>query len=215
MNISCQIARWLGGCGEIIRAGKIFWNGGLTVRQFKGFLIYLFAKVIHHMNNMAVLFMDDFAFLTYLERKIVESSIESVASSGLDVGVARFLGISETGDDGIRLADIRAKAASDLTDYGKVLMAALDKMGIRIPPAIQLHSPDEGHVVALGDNAGVAQVTDLINNDTVLLKRFKEIEVLHVLIRRAELRLAGQPMTSQHFNLGLTSLGCIAFFTEA
>lgn len=125
-----------------------------------------------------------------------------------------FWGAGEAGDEGIRLSDIRAKAAADLTDYGRVLMAELGKLGIRIPPAIQLHSPDEGHVLAMGDNAGINQITDLINNDTVLLKRFKEIEVLHVLIRRAELRMTGQPMTCQHFNLGLTSLGCIAFFTE-
>jgi len=145
----------------------------------------------------------------------VESSNETVTISGLDAGVARFLGAGNAGSEGIRLGDIRAKAASSLTEYGKTLMEALRPLNVRIPPAIQLHSPDEGHVVALGDNVNAAQIGELINNDTMLLKRFKEIEVLHVLIRRAELRLAGQPMTCQHFNLGLTSLGCIAFFTEA
>ncbi|MDR3411805.1 MAG: hypothetical protein P4L87_12835 [Formivibrio sp.] len=133
----------------------------------------------------------------------------------LDEGIARFLGVTDAGVEGIRMADVRAKAASDLTVYGANLVDALSKLGIHIPPAVQLHSPDEGHVIAMGDHPALQQITDLINNDLSLLKRFKEVEVLHVLMRRAELRLAGKPMTCQHFNLGLTSLGCIAFFTEA
>lgn len=173
--------------------------------------------LIRGMNNKANACMDDFVIrINGKERIAVEASNEAVVSSGLDAGIARFLGASDAGDeDGIRLADIRAKAASDLTEYGKVLTEAINRLGVRIPPAIQLHSPDEGHVLAMGDNARIAEVTELINNDTMLLKRFKEVEVLHVLIRRAELRLSGQSMTCQHFNLGLTSLGCIAFFTEA
>lgn len=140
------------------------------------------------------------------------SAEESVA---LDEGIARFLGGGEASEGGISLGDVRAKAASELTAYGQILQAELGKRGIRIPPAIQLHSPDEGHVLALGDHPATTEISDLINNDMFLLKRFKEVEVLHVLLRRAELRMNKQPMTCQHFNLGVTSLGCIAFFTEA
>ncbi len=131
----------------------------------------------------------------------------------LGEGIARLLG-GEAGEDGIPLGDIRAKAASELTAYGQTLLAELEKRGYRVPPAVQLHSPDEGHVIALGDHPATSAISDLINNDLFLLKRFKEVEVLHVLLRRTELRKTGQPMTCQHFNLGLTSLGCIAFFTE-
>ncbi|SFN22786.1 hypothetical protein SAMN05660284_00925 [Formivibrio citricus] len=136
-------------------------------------------------------------------------------SMTLDEGIARFLGVGETCEGGVPLGDIRVKAASELSAYGQVLQAELGKRGIRIPPAIQLHSPDEGHVLALGDHPATAEITDLINNDMLLLKRFKEVEVLHVLLRRAEQRINKQAMTCQHFNLGMTSLGCIAFFTEA
>lgn len=144
----------------------------------------------------------------------MEASVKSVEDAGLDQGIARFLGVKGVGDDGIRMADVRTKAASELTLYGAALLDILVSLGIHIPPAIQLHSPDEGHVVAMGDHPAADQVAALINNDSCLLKRFKEVEVLHVLMRRAELRLAGQPMSCQHFNLGLTSLGCIAYFTE-
>ncbi len=145
----------------------------------------------------------------------MDAHVESVAGAGLDEGIARFLGVKDAGDDGIRMTDVRTKAASELTLFGASLADALSKLDIRIPPAVQLHSPDEGHVVALGDHPATQQITELISSDLSLLKRFKELEVLHVLLRRAELRHAGQPMTCQHFNLGLTSLGCIAFFTEA
>lgn len=144
----------------------------------------------------------------------MEADAEVVTSTALDEGIARFFGVSSAENDGISLADIRLKAASELSSYGACLMAEFAKIGVHIPPAVQLHCPEEGHVIVLGDNPAFQEITNLVNNDMFLLKRFKEVEVLHVLLRRAELRLAGHPMTCQHFNLGLTSLGCIAFFTE-
>ncbi len=141
--------------------------------------------------------------------------VSEVESAALDEGIARFLGVDGSTEGGVSLSDVRAKAASELTALGLLLQAALSQRGIRMPPAIQLHSPDEGHVRALGDHPATEEITELINNDTCLLKRFKEVEVLHVLLRRADLRASKQSMTCQHFNLGLTSLGCIAFFTEA
>lgn len=145
----------------------------------------------------------------------MEACIDRTESAELDEGIARLLGIGNPAGDSIRMADVHARAASELTVYGASLLDELSKLGIRIPPAVQLHSPDEGHVVALGSHPATEQITELINGNLFLLKRFKEVEVLHVLMRRVELRQAGQPMTCQHFNLGLTSIGCIAFFTEA
>lgn len=145
----------------------------------------------------------------------MEACIDNTTNVELDEGIARLLGVSDASGNHIRMTDVRARAARELSAYGHSLQEEFAKLGIRIPPAIQLHSPDEGHVVALGDHPSVDQVTDLINNNLMLLKRFKEVEVLHVLVRRVELRSAGQPMTCQHFNIGVTSIGCIAFFTEA
>lgn len=140
---------------------------------------------------------------------------EVMEKASLDEGIARFFGVSDVQSGGLPMSDIRSKAATELSSFSASLTAEFAKMGVRIPPAIQLHSPEEGHVIALGDNPATQQITNLINGDVFLLKRFKEVEVLHVLMRRVELRLANQPMTCQHFNIGLTSLGCIAFFTEA
>lgn len=144
----------------------------------------------------------------------MEVGVEEMECTMLDEGIARLFGVKDPDAGGLSMTDIRAKAASMLSRYSASLLEEFDRQGIRIPPAVQLHCPDEGHVVALGDHPALKQITDLINNDASLFGRFKEVEVLHVMMRRAELRLAGQPMTCQHFNLGLTSLGCIAFFTE-
>ncbi len=144
----------------------------------------------------------------------MEVGVEEMECTMLDEGIARLFGVKDPDVGGLSMADIRAKAASMLSRYSTSLLETLGKQGIKIPPAVQLHCPDEGHVVALGDHPSIKQISDLINNDISLFGRFKEVEVLHVMMRRAELRLAGQPMTCQHFNLGLTSLGCIAYFTE-
>ncbi|TJZ76235.1 hypothetical protein [Chitiniphilus eburneus] len=132
-------------------------------------------------------------------------------SSALDDGVARFLGAS--GEDGeVRLSDIRAKAAIELKKYGEDLGALLVQQKITIPPAIQLTSADDGRVAVQGDHPAREQIEAFINGDTRLLKWFKEIEVLFEILRRTELRGAADPQPAQHFNLGLTSLGSIAFF---
>lgn len=144
----------------------------------------------------------------------MDAVAEVMEKAALDEGIARFFGVSDIQSGGLPLSDVRSKAAAELSSFGTSLNAELAKIGVHIPPAIQLHSPDEGHVLALGDNPATQQITDLINGDVFLLKRFKEVEVLHVLMRRVELRLSNQAMTCQHFNIGLTSLGCIAFFTE-
>ncbi len=133
--------------------------------------------------------------------------------TALDDGVARFLGLA--GNDGqVRLSDIRSKAANELTRYGDDLMGHLSGLGVTVPPAIQLASNEGGQVNVLGDHPAKTQIESFINNDTRLLKWFKEIEVLHEILRRAELSGRSEEFTRQHFNLGLTSIGSIAFFAE-
>ncbi len=145
---------------------------------------------------------------------MVDAHVELPMPSGLDQELARLLGAGRLRKEGIPLADLRAKAASELGDYGRRLDMILAGERIRIPPAIHLHATEDGHVVALGNHSERSRVAELINRDDGLLLRFREVELLHVLIRRAEQARNGQSMTCQHFNIGLTSLGCIAFFTE-
>ncbi len=133
-------------------------------------------------------------------------------SDPLDSGVVRFLGLTGT-DDGIKLNDIRSKAASELKRFGDDLGQHLKEIDISVPPAIQLRSTEEGGVAVFGDHFGKEKIESFINTDTRLMKCFKEVEVLHEILRRAELRGTGQTTEGQHFNLGLTSLGSIAFFS--
>ncbi|GAB7125796.1 hypothetical protein JCM19000A_03030 [Silvimonas sp. JCM 19000] len=136
---------------------------------------------------------------------------EQASSEALDEGVARFLGLGDT-DAGVRIADIRAKAASELKRYGDDVIATLAQAAITIPPAVQIRSGADNGIEVVGEHAAREQIETLINGDTRLLKWFKEIEVLHEILRRAELRNAEELPDNQHFNLGLTSLGAIAFF---
>ncbi|KAF0811679.1 hypothetical protein IGB42_03837 [Andreprevotia sp. IGB-42] len=130
----------------------------------------------------------------------------------LDDGIARFLGVSDP-DEGIKLGDIRQKAASELKRYGEDLQGQLSARGITVPPAFQLRSIEGGNVGVAGDHPEKAQIEGLINADTRLLKWFKEVEVLHEILRRTELSGSEENLADQHFNLGLTSLGAIGFFT--
>jgi hypothetical protein len=131
---------------------------------------------------------------------------------GLDDGIARFLGVSDP-EEGIKLADVRSKAASELQRYGDDLSGLLAQQGITVPPAFQLRSVEGGNVAVAGDHPSKAAIEGMINADTRLLKWFKEVEVLHDILRRAELRGSEQTLDGQHFNLGLTSIGAIGFYT--
>ena len=137
---------------------------------------------------------------------------DTAPSEALDEGVARFLGLGDT-DAGIRLADIRAKAASELKRYGDDIGEHLAKAAIAIPPAIQIRSTETHGVEVVGDHPSKAKIEALVNGDTRLLKWFKEVEVLHEILRRAEFSEKALAANRHHFNLGLTSLGSIAFFS--
>ncbi|WP_035055531.1 hypothetical protein [Andreprevotia chitinilytica] len=131
---------------------------------------------------------------------------------GLDEGIARFLGASDP-DEGIKLADVRQKAASELKRYGDDLLEHLGQLGVNVPPAIQLRSTEGGLVLVASESDAKDKIEAFINADTRLLKWFKEVEVLHDILRRTELRDSDEKLADQHFNLGLTSLGAIAFYT--
>ncbi|AOX99336.1 hypothetical protein BJP62_02030 [Jeongeupia sp. USM3] len=109
---------------------------------------------------------------------------------------------------------MRDKAATELTRLGDEIGACLDRLAVRIPPAVQLYSSADGRIVVGSEHAAKDAIEASLNGDTRVLKMFKEVEVLYDILRKAELRGTGR-FESQHFNLGLTSLGCIAFFTES
>ncbi|GHD60961.1 hypothetical protein [Jeongeupia chitinilytica] len=131
----------------------------------------------------------------------------------IDEGIARFLGIDPNAET-FRLTDVRNKATSELKNLGDEITAHLDAIGVRIPPAVQFVGGEAGHIVVASEHADKASIETRLNGDTRVLKMFKEVELLFEILRKAELRDT-ERFKSQHFNLGLTSLGSIAFFTEA
>ncbi|UXY14173.1 hypothetical protein N8I74_12680 [Chitiniphilus purpureus] len=132
--------------------------------------------------------------------------------AALDDGVARFLGVCAQ-DGELRLSDIRSKAASELKRYGDDLVTHLTQQGVTVPPAIQIAGTEDGRITVLGEHPAKEQIETLVNNDTRLLKWFKEIEVLFEILRRSELRGTEAQLEAQRFNLGLTSIGSVAFFS--
>jgi len=144
----------------------------------------------------------------------VNMMADAVLEMSMDEGILRLLGAQSSGNEAqIALTDVRARAASELSRYGEKLVADLAMIGVTVPPAIQLQSTDETHVVVIGEHAKASAIADLINGDTCLLKWFKEVELLYTVIRRVETRMTGEDFAHQHFNLGVTSVGCIVFFT--
>ncbi|WP_373975962.1 hypothetical protein NT239_04105 [Chitinibacter sp. SCUT-21] len=123
--------------------------------------------------------------------------------------------VSEKGpQDGIGLSDLKASAANELRRFGDDLSSHLAAhTAIQVPPAYQLRSTSNGQVCVVGEHPDKAKIENYLNSDTRLLKWFKEIEVLFEIQRRLELNATGGTMDDQVFNLGMTSLGSIAFFT--
>ncbi|BCL75326.1 hypothetical protein JHS3_10620 [Jeongeupia sp. HS-3] len=130
----------------------------------------------------------------------------------LDEGIARFLGIVPNGGT-FRLADVRQKAAAELKHLGDEIGGHFDAMDVHIPPAVQLSGGEAGEIVVTSEHAAKEAIEARLNADTRVLKMFKEVELLYEILRKAELRDTDR-FKNQHFNLGLTSLGSIAFFTE-
>ncbi|QLI80418.1 hypothetical protein HZU75_02065 [Chitinibacter fontanus] len=124
--------------------------------------------------------------------------------------------VSDSGaQDGIELSDLKSSAANELSRFGDDLASHLAAHAqVHVPPAYQLRSTAQGQVAVIGDHPDKEKIETYLNNDTRLLKWFKELEVLFEIQRRLELDALGESMQGQVFNLGMTSLGCIAFFTN-
>ncbi|WP_028448801.1 hypothetical protein [Chitinibacter tainanensis] len=116
---------------------------------------------------------------------------------------------------GIELSDFKARTAHELRRFGEDLASHLSiHAHVQVPPAYQLRSTSAGGVMVVGDHPNKAAIEQYLNQDTRLLKWFKEIEVLFEIQRRLELDQGGEEMRGQVFNLGMTSIGSIAFFTN-
>ncbi|WP_410498923.1 hypothetical protein [Chitinibacter sp. S2-10] len=142
----------------------------------------------------------------------LEPVVDQQGSTLLDL--AKML--SDSGDNtGIAFADLKAKAANELRRFGEDLGSHLAAHAqVHVPPAYQLRSTAAGQVEVIGDHPDKAAIENYLNQDTRLLKWFKEIEVLYEIQRRFELNQSDTPAEDQVFNLGITSLGSIAFFTS-
>jgi hypothetical protein len=115
---------------------------------------------------------------------------------------------------GIGLSDLKNSATSEVRRFGEDLAShLLAHTKITVPPAFQLQSAPEGKIQVVGDHPNKAAIEAYLNENTRLLKWFKELEVLFEIQRKLELGAGSDEMSKQVFNFGLTSLGGIAFFT--
>lgn len=130
----------------------------------------------------------------------------------LDDGLARIFGIGPD-QAGVHLDAIRAKAATNLGAYGRLLADLFSRQAIPVPPPVHLQWWQEGSRIRVaGDHADRERIEILLNGDGELVEEFKELELLHEIVRSTE--LAGQAdVVEHHFNIGITSSGPVAFFT--
>lgn len=139
-------------------------------------------------------------------------TIENEEHRRLDEGLARIFGIGPN-EVGLNLDAIRAKAASNLAAYGKHLASLLESQSVPIPPPVHLQWwPEGSRIRVAGEHTDRERIEVILNGDGELVEEFKELELLHEIVRSTE--LAGQPdLGESHFNVGLTSTGPVAFFT--
>ncbi|WP_184195914.1 hypothetical protein [Chitinimonas taiwanensis] len=139
--------------------------------------------------------------------------MDAVKDSRLDQGLARIFGIAPD-KAGVNLDAIRAKAAANLAAYGKVLADLFERQAVPVPPPVQLQWWGEGsRIKVVGSHPDRERIEVLLNGDGELVEEFKELELLHEIVRNTE-----QPdqagKLDQHFNIGLTSTGILVFYTD-
>ncbi len=139
--------------------------------------------------------------------------MEAEADKQLDDGLAKLFNVTP-GMPGIDLDAIRQKAASSLANYGKLVSEALALQNIDVPPPVHLQWWAEGsRIKVLADHPEAQRIEIILNGVGDIVGKFKELELLHEILRNTE--LAGESTTDgQHFNVGITSSGTVAFFTE-
>ena len=141
--------------------------------------------------------------------------------------VVRLIGNPASGE--LYLSDIRSKAAVSLERYGRYLTELFREHCVTIPPAVNLQAGLGGEVRVVGDHPEKAVVERLFQTNQKLIKGFKELEVVHEIIRTQEEAMLSQQMLQRNpaaagsqvspggvpvFNLGVTSGGTLAFFSQ-
>ena len=145
------------------------------------------------------------------------NTVSDITAVGSDVQGSTLLEIATllsdgSPDDGFSLTELSGKASSELKRFGDDLQTQLSLLGVTIPPALQLRGDNDGHVHVIGEHPQKTEIETFLNHDSRLLKWYKEVEVMHEILRHTQLS-EGESLEGQVFNLGLTSLGCIAFFS--
>ncbi|MGQ5522125.1 hypothetical protein ACUHMQ_02570 [Chitinimonas sp. PSY-7] len=139
--------------------------------------------------------------------------MDAVKDSRLDEGLARIFGIAPD-KAGVHLDAIRTKAAVSLAAYGKLLAELFARQKLPVPPPVQLQWWGEGsRIKVVGNHPDKLRIEVLLNGDGDLVEEFKELELLHEIVRNAE-QMGQLTSPNQHFNLGITSTGPLAFYTE-
>lgn len=142
--------------------------------------------------------------------------------------VVRLIGNPANGE--LYLSDIRGRAAQTLQRYGRYVAELFREHSITIPPAVNLQTGPDGEVRVVGDHPERAQIERLFAAAPKLVKGFKEVEVVHEIIRTQEEAMLFQqlmqlnPVAAEKrramesavpvFNLGITSGGPLAFFSQ-
>ncbi|WP_288841611.1 hypothetical protein [uncultured Deefgea sp.] len=119
-------------------------------------------------------------------------------------------------ETGIQLSELIQSATSEVRRFGEDLASHLQAYtSVTVPPAFQLQSAAEGKIQVVGEHPHKEEIENYLNQNTRLLKWFKELEVLLEIQRKMELTASNENIDQQVFNFGLTSLGGIAFFTKS
>ncbi|QNM98750.1 hypothetical protein [Chitinimonas koreensis] len=131
----------------------------------------------------------------------------------LDAGLARIFGIAPD-EAGVNLDAIRTRAANNLAAFGKLVAELFQRQSVPVPPPVHLQWWEEGsRIKVVGSHPDLERIEVLLNGDGELVEEFKELELLHEIVRNTE--FAGQEeIAGQHFNIGVTSSGPVAFYTE-
>ncbi len=142
--------------------------------------------------------------------------------------VVRLIGNPAKG--ALYLSDVRSRAAMALERYGRYLAGVLREQSITVPPAVNLQTDGSGKVMVVGEHPEKHLLERLFASTPKLVKGFKELEVLHEIIRSQEEAMLFQQLLQRNpaaaakrratecappvFNLGITSGGPLAFFSQ-
>ena len=125
---------------------------------------------------------------------------------------SRLIATSHT-QDGLTIADIRAKAMRSLERFQRATMQRIAVTGISLPPAIEFTGTEEGNMVVGGRHPEADLIDAEICCDIQLAQYFKEVEVEFELLRALECEAHGTArQMDERFHLGLTSTGPVVYF---